>query len=405
MVKHGLLPFLLTTFLLLIPFKLHASIIESTIGAAVVNDATATYYNPAALTLLKKPQLIMLGSISDYNAHFTGQTQQRITQYTQAGSANATTHYYLPSFYLGIPASHNVTFGLGLIYNYFYRDIPEDSMLRYVQSSNRTQDINLVPAIGIKLNECISLGAGIDITKLDFLLQPISGFPNLNIPDVKNHNESSATSVGAHVGFLLKPTSSTSVGFNYRTSITYHMNGNSIYEGNPQLISDHFRFTFWVPARSVFSVNQFVTPTLGFIGTVQYIQWDIFNKMQVKGIATRIVSQPIILPDIPVNFHLQNSWLLTLGSHYRINPDWIIRVAGSYVQSPASGQNQISDGDSLIAAVSTGYNFNQTFTLDVGYAHSFIHNKTIQIATNRNSINGVNHGDRDAASIKLTVNV
>lgn len=391
--------------LLLLPFDLHASIIESTIGAAVVNDATATYYNPAALTLLKKPQFIMLGSAANYRANFTGQTEQRATQYIQSGNANANTHYYLPSIYSGIPVNQYLTFGLAVIYNYFYRDISEDSILRYVQSSNTVKDINFVPAVSIKLNQYFSLGAGLDITHLNFVFQPVSGFPTLNIADVRNHNESNGSSIGGHAGILLKPTASTSIGFNYRSALTYKMHGHSIYEGNPQLTSDDFHFTFWIPARSVLSINQFVTPKLGLIATAQYIQWNIFNEMNVSGLTTRTVAKPIVLPDIKVNFRLHNSWLLTVGSHYRIKPEWVVRIAGSYVQSPASGQYQLSDGNSFVAAISSGYNFNKTFTLDLGYAHSFIKNKTIQIATTRNITNGINHGYRDAASLKLTINL
>ena len=51
-------------------FPLHASFIESSIGTAVINDATATYYNPAALTLLKKPQGIAQGSATYFRENF-----------------------------------------------------------------------------------------------------------------------------------------------------------------------------------------------------------------------------------------------------------------------------------------------------------------------------------------------
>ena len=42
-------------------------------GTAVVNDATATYHNPAALTLLPTSQMIALGSVAHFRTQFTGQ--------------------------------------------------------------------------------------------------------------------------------------------------------------------------------------------------------------------------------------------------------------------------------------------------------------------------------------------
>ena len=69
---------LLFSWLLLLPLTGHASFIESTIGTAVVSDATATYFNPASLTLLKNPQIITQGSSSVLNTHFKGQFIQAV---------------------------------------------------------------------------------------------------------------------------------------------------------------------------------------------------------------------------------------------------------------------------------------------------------------------------------------
>jgi long-chain fatty acid transport protein len=44
-----------------------------------------------------------------------------------------------------------------------------------------------------------------------------------------------------------------------------------------------------------------------------------------------------------------------LGSHYRITPKWVIRVAGTYNQSPGNSNYQIANGDSIILGASMGY--------------------------------------------------
>lgn len=390
--------------LLLFPLTLHASFIESTVGAAVVNDATAVYYNPAALALLKNPQIIALNSVGYFRNQFTGQSIQSNTGFTQSGSSITQTHYYLPSFYLAIPTTDKFTIGLAVISNLFNKDIDGNSILRYVQSNNSIKDIDLVPAVEFKLNDFFSVGAGMNLSHANFLLQPTSGFPSLNIPDSQSRNEADGTGLGGDVGFLLRPGNSTIIGFNYRSAITYRLSGQSVFKSNPEVVSNHYGFTFWTPARSVLSIDQFITPTLGIIGTIQRIEWSKFKEINIHGIATQIGSQPVIL-NAKVPYHLHDTWLLTLGSHYRITPKWIIRIAGSYNQSPGNSNFQISNGDSIILGGSMAYEINKNIIIDGGYAHAFIENENIHVKTSSNQINGETRGFVDVFSLKLTFNL
>lgn len=389
---------------LFFPFTVQASFIESTIGTAVVNDASATYFNPAALTLLKNAQIITLGSIADARSSFSGQITQTKTHFVQAGSSAAKTHYFLPSFYFAKPMTDKVTFGLAVVANSFNRNIEENSILRYDQSNNSIQSVDIVPALGIKLNEFLSFGAAINLTYADFLLQPIVGFPSLNIPDSQSRNESDGTGLGGDIGFVLKPSKATTVGFNYRSAITYRLSGKSIFIGTPAVISNQYSFDFWTPARSVISINQFLTPALGMIATIQRIQWDKFRELSIHGIATQIGSQSLIL-DAKVPYYLHNTWLLTLGGNYRINPKWIVRVAGTYNQSPGNANYQLANGNSIILGGSTGYEIYKNIIIDGSYAHAFIQDENIHIASAKSVINGVNKGSRDSVSLKLTFNL
>jgi len=398
------LPTIFFVWLLLFPLTLHASFIESTIGTAVVNDATATYYNPAALILLKNTQIVTLGSFAISRSHFTGQAIQSTTHFTQSGSSNTLTHYFLPSFYLGLPITDKVTIGFAMISNFFNKEVGENSLLRYVQSSNDIRNVDFVSAIGAKLNDYFSLGAGINLSYANFLLEPTSGFPSLNIPDSQSRNQCDGTGWGGDIGFLLKPTHSTLIGFNYRSSITYRLSGKSVFEGNPEVTSNHYFFNFWTPARSVLSINHFFTSTIGMIATIQRIQWSIFKQVSIHGIANQIDSQPIIL-NATVPFHLRDAWLLTLGGQYRMTPKWIIRIAGSYNQSPGNNNYQISNGDSIILGVSMGYNINKKIIVDGSYAHAFFLNENIHVASGRSMINGLNKSNINSFSLKFTFNL
>lgn len=388
----------------LFPLSANASFIESTIGTAVVNDATASYYNPAALMLLKNPQFIPQVTLANYRTRFTGQSTPVSTGIAENGNASSSTHYYSPTFYFGSPATDRIMVGLAVVANSANSSADENSILRYVQSNNNIQDFDVVPALAIKINEFFSIGAGINFSYANFSSQPITGFPGSNIADSQSNNQSDGTGVGANAGFLLKLSPATLIGFNYRSMTTYRLSGTSFYQGPPQVVSNNYHFNLLTPARSVFSINHFVTEKLGFISTIQYIQWSATTRVNVYGIANVIGTTPVILNGI-IPQYLRDTWLATLGSHYKLTPQWILRVAGTYSQSPSNPYYHIVTGDSIVLGASMGYEINKTITIDGSYAHAFIKNENINITGGRFSINGVNTGSRDAVSLKLTFNM
>ena len=182
--------------------------------------------------------------------------------------------------------------------------------------------------------------------------------------------------------------------------MTYDMTGKSTYNGSQSSISsDSYHFDYWTPARSVVSVNHFITPQLGLIGTVQYIQWTIFKEVSLHNIATN----KGILTTAHVPYHLHDSWLITLGSTYRVSSKWIIRAAGSYTQAPSKGEFQVDLGDSITLGASMGYQIFKNTILDGSYAHAFIKDQAINATTAQNAINGINKGEVNAFALKLSV--
>lgn len=382
----------------------YASFIETTMGTAVVNDATAAYFNPAALILLKNTQIIPLGTVARFQTQFTGQTTTVPTGFIQSGTSHSVSNYYSPSFYFGMPVNDKLILGFAVVSNFANRNPEENSILRYIQSSNNIQDYDFVPSVGIKFNEYFSLGAGANFSYVNFHLQPILGFPGSNIADSQSTNQSDGSGVGANAGFLLRPMRGTLIGFNYRSVTTYNQSGTSTLSGAAQLVSNNYHFKLQTPARSVLSVSQLLTPTCGVIATVQRIYWSITRNINVSGIATLAGGTPAIV-NASVPYYLHDAWLFTVGGNYRFKPSWVVRVAATYNQSPNSGNYQISTGDSYILGGSLGYEINKIVTIDGSYAHAFIQNENINIIGNRYLVNGKNEASRDVVSLKLTLNV
>lgn len=392
-----------TLGLLYLCWPSHASFIEQTLGAAVVNDATASYFNPAALTIIPNRQLIFLGTLARSQYQFNGSVQQTPIGVTETGAVTTKSNYNLPSMYVSFPINEQFAGGFAIVANDFNRDQDEHSILRYVQARNQTNAIDLVPALGIKINDFFSIGGNLNITHAHLIQEPISGITRLNIPESRSLNNSKGNSLGGDLGVLVKLGKKTALGFNYRSAITYHLNGTSTIT-YPQIIaSNNYHFKLWTPARSVMSLSHFLNEQLGFVGTIQYLQWDIFKEAYVYNFASQSRDQALIVPQARINYNFHNAWMLTLGTIYNVSSKWKVRIAGTYNQSPTNSRFQVGTGDSLVVGSSMGYQILEKLTIDCSYGHAFFKTEPINILTAQNNITGINQGSHDAVSLKFTL--
>lgn len=389
--------------LLWICFPLHASFIEQTLGAAVVKDATAVYFNPAALTIISKQQLILLATSAQSQFKFSGSVQNIPSGSIESGATTTTSNFSLPSMYLSIPVNEQLAAGFAIVANDFNRDLEDTSILRYVQARNQTHDVDLISALGIKINEFFSIGGNLNSSYAHLIQEPISGIPSLTIPESRSLNNSKDSSLGGDIGFLIQLPQKTSLGFNYRSAITYHLHGTSSIINPQVVVSDNYHFTYWTPARSVLSLSHFLNDKLGFIGTIQYLQWDIFKESNIYNFVSQSGSQVFIVPQARINYYFHNSWLATMGTIYNVSSKWKVRVAATYNQSPSNDKYQIGTGNSLVVGFSTGYQLLKQLTVDCGFGHAFFKRESINIETARNIISGINQGTHDAVSLKLTL--
>src|SRR5579872_1673108 len=105
--------------------------------AAVADDASTEYFNPAGLTYIKQ-QEIVLGDIQGrFNGKFTGSTTFNIPPFVtipQTGFANGSaTVAPFPFFYYARPIADKFFFGFGILTpTGIGISVPEDTIVRYV---------------------------------------------------------------------------------------------------------------------------------------------------------------------------------------------------------------------------------------------------------------------------------
>ena len=201
-------------------------------GAAVAEDASVVWSNPAGMTAL--PQgITVTGALHGVRPSFKfsdgGSTGAFAAPGTGNGGDGGGEWVYIPNGFLAASITPSLRVGLalnapfGLTTNY---DIGWRGQITALQSSIRT--VNIQPSIAYKINDMVSIGGGMSYQKIDATLTNFNnaavGFSQLKAGD---------WGYGFNLGATIQPASGTRIGLHYRSSIKYKLDGTAIFAGAP----------------------------------------------------------------------------------------------------------------------------------------------------------------------------
>lgn len=136
-------------------------------GAGVASpcaDGSAVYFNPAGLSF-DSTQLGLGASLIGPRGDFTDAASQVATPLNKKW-------YPVPNFYVSTAFAKKVAVGVGVFAPYgLETDWPETSPGRFLGYKSVVQGLYVQPTVAFKLNDNVSVGAGIDITYLNVELR------------------------------------------------------------------------------------------------------------------------------------------------------------------------------------------------------------------------------------------
>jgi len=199
-------------------------------SAAVAADASTTYFNPAGLTRLQKPELIVVAHLIRLDASFTdaGSNTAGLFPIGGGNGGNAGSTEVIPSLYYAHPINSMFTLGLGLSAPWGLQTEYADGWVgRYHALKTRLESANLNPSFGWRLSDTLSFGAGFNIQRvkaeignaIDFGLVGFSmGIPGF-LPggaDADVFIKGDSVDYGWNAAFLWEPSPGTRFGASYR---------------------------------------------------------------------------------------------------------------------------------------------------------------------------------------------
>ena len=398
-------------------------------AAAVGEDASTTWFNPAALTRLKKRQAITALHIIDSNVDYTDKGSSLNPLFTDGTTARGTLTGtngtdeelgFVPNAYIAYPIKPGMVFGLGINAPFgLVVDYDDDWVGRYHALRSDLATININPAFAMKFGDKFSVGFGVSAQYADVTLsnaidsgavcfsvaagnpalqalcvepgpgkEPLT--PNKQSIDSKGTVSGDSWGYGFNLGLLYEFNEGTRLGLSYRSEVEQEVEGDADFNVN-QGLQDFLNALAPNPASALFSntganavIDLPASASISFVHDIEnkvellfdatWTQWSSFEELRIK------FDNPV-QPDSVQDESWEDVWRFSAGLNIRMSDKWKLRTGLAWDEEPIPDTShrtpRIPGNDRTWVTLGAGINLSPHFHIDLGYAHLFLNDTPI----------------------------
>src|SRR5262245_43294338 len=289
-----------------------------------VNDASAVYYNPAALSEVNGDNVLASGSYVNVINSVENSGRKSKNKHDDNFLATFFANHHIPGTDLTLGIGTYTPFGLVTTYD-------SDAFTRFAAVQTRLKTIYVTPALSWNPSKYFSLGAGLSfvhasgvfsralcLDPISFCTQPLGLEGTVRLTDT-------ADAFAYNIGLLVKPIETLKFGFSYRSRVDLRFDSATAKFGgaflNPTVKADLSP----IPLPPVINAGLFwqITPNWGAEFVYEYTRWSEF-----KNFTTTFSPIPIFVPlRAPIlGFQLPQDWkntnTLRSGIFDTLNENW-----------------------------------------------------------------------------------
>jgi long-chain fatty acid transport protein len=359
----------------LIPHQTARGVGLSNAMTAGVNDASAVYYNPAALSEVNGDNLLVSGSYVNIINSVENSGRKSRNKHDDNFLASFFGNYHIPGtdFTLGIGTY--APFGLVTEYG-------KDAFTRFAAINTELKTIYVTPALSWHPSNYFSVGAGLSFVHASgvfsraLCLDPISGCTQpLGLEGTVRVTDT-VDAFAYNLGFLVKPTDNLKFGFSYRSRVDLRFDNADAKFGGSFSTPTVKANVSPLPLPPIINAGLFwrITPSWGAEFIYEYTRWSEFKNFTVT-----LSPTPIFLPiGVPIpGFSLPQDWkntsTLRFGTYYALNNNWELRGGIAVEETPIPSKTlnpAIPGADLLTLNAGIGYKWDK-ISLDLAYMAVF----------------------------------
>lgn len=356
-------------------------------AAAVAADASTIFFNPAGMTRLPDRQVVAAGHLIKPKAEFSGTSTIGGGDGGDAGDlALVPNAYYAfrltPDVHIGVGL--NAPFGLATEY-----DSTWAGRTQAIKSEVKT--VNLNPSLAWKVNDAVSLGAGVSMQYAEATLTNLAGAPGLATVKGDDYGW------GFNLGVLWQLDAATRIGLAYRSEVDYTLEGTLTLSAFPAGNGPVTANTTMPDSASLSLFHKF-NERWDLLADVSWTGWSDFDELRI------VRTNGALVGVTPENW--DDTYRYSVGANYRWNDRLTLRGGVAYDEAPVSDlyrTARIPDENRTWIAFGVQYRLSPKSALDVGYAHLFVKDARIHKTEGPVTLSGTYDASVDILSAQLTL--
>jgi len=368
--------------------------------AALANDASTAYFNPAGMTQLSASQYMVGSEIFIPFTDFKTNSANTISGDEGGNAASVVpgmalfyVYHLSPKIQLGV--SFTSPYNGILTYNNGW-------VGRYITEASQFYTLNLNPSMAFKVNEWAAIGIGFAVEYAN-LYQTVAFPLPLELPPPLEGNvqgeatiKAHDTAVGFNVGLLFTPTAVTKIGLAYRSQITHNLSGNTAFLRT--LTTPPTTTQMVMPQNIILSLNQKVHKSVNLLAEAGWANWSKMHDAVLTIDGLTEIS--------PLDW--KDTYRVGVGLQYQATKPWLLQTGVSYDSSPTSASrrtpNLPMDGQYRIGL---GTIYHPTAFIQMGFSYEFLYlgEAKINNVSSRGTLSGAynkNYANVLQASINVT---
>ena len=361
---------------------------------ALAEEASTLYYNPAGITQLSRPELLLSPGIVFTSTTFENGGTTNAAGQLNSGSTDIDNQVFLiPSLYATLPISNRLSVGLGL-FTPFGQETDYDPhwVGRYHSQRTSLLTVDIDPVVAYRINDTFSIGAGIDIqyahlernNAIDFgslcfaIVDPSTCLMSGLLPgsvDGQLSVDVSNWSVGYNFGVLYHVGDTTHIGLSYRSSVTHDFSGEAAFDvpapalpltqGGLLFQDTNARASITFPDVIAVGLSQRIGSRFTLLVDFNRTLWSHMDQVTLD------FGNPL-QPDQRLVFNWDDSNYFALGGIYQVTNDTDIRGGLAYDESPVPEEfrgSDIPDSDRLMFSAGFAHRFGDRFSTKFSYSY------------------------------------